>query len=247
MTDVGTAPRRARKGWVAALLAVFHASVAMLYVGRPRRAGVYLLVTVLLPVAAVALARFGLWPAGVPVWSLLVMLVLIGIADAYRIARRSARSFGGPWFTTWRGVAAVMLAVLGLTTGVRTFALEPAWTPSPAMLPTVHRNDQFVVSKLAFRIGQPQRGDVIVIRAPNADVNYLKRLIGLPGDIVVYDGVSKRLTVNGVSAELVTVGDYDSDPTAEIVRETLGNRSHLALLRRDSLGIGGTYSVPDGH
>jgi signal peptidase I len=82
---------------------------------------------------------------------------------------------------------------------------------------------------------------------PGTGVAYVKRVIGLPGDVVVYDRSSKRLTINGKAANVQPLGAYTGNPGADLVREAIGDRSHLQLLMRGRLSAGGTYTVPDGH
>ncbi len=90
----------------------------------------------------------------------------------------------------------VLLAVLLL----RSFVAEPFRIPSGSMLPTLEIGDFILVNKFAYGlrlpvlhtkildIGQPQRGDVVVFRYPeNPKVDYIKRLIGVPGDVVAME------------------------------------------------------------
>jgi hypothetical protein len=58
---------------------------------------------------------------------------------------------------------------------------------------------------------------------------------------------SKRLTINGKAANVQPLGAYTGNPGADLVREAIGDRSHLQLLMRGRLSAGGTYTVPDGH
>lgn len=71
---------------------------------------------------------------------------------------------------------------------------------STSMFPTLHENDYVVVNRLAYKLGQPHRGDIIVFKNPNPDdpnqIPYIKRVIGLPGDQVhIADG---KVYINGV-------------------------------------------------
>ena len=207
----------------------------MLYVGRPMRAGVYLALTLLVSLGAFLLARQGLWPAGLSFTPPLYLLTVVGIVDAIRIAVQHTTTFTGPWFTTWRGIAAVTVALVALLAGYRMFFATYV-TPSGSMLPTLQVNDQFVVSKRAYRDAAPQRGDVVALTVPGLLV--IKRVVGLPGDVVVYDPGSRRLTINGVAAGLENL-----EPN--VVRETIGDRSYL--VQHEGRSRGGRYEVPDGH
>ena len=92
--------------------------------------------------------------------------------------------------------------------------------------------------------GQPERGDVVVFRLPtDTSINYIKRVIGLPGDEVSYE--RQRLTINGVTMDLKANGEvFDNAP---VYVENLDGRIHRTLIhdaghsKRD-----GVYVIPEG-
>lgn len=102
---------------------------------------------------------------------------------------------------------------------LRGFVAEPFRIPSGSMMPTLLVGDFILVNKFAYglrlpvtktkimEVGEPQRGDVVVFRYPkDPSVDYIKRLIGLPGDHISYN--NKELRVNGVPVELADIGEY---------------------------------------
>jgi signal peptidase I len=104
------------------------------------------------------------------------------------------------------------------------------------MLPTLQVGDFIVVNKYTYGlrlpitgtkilpINKPQRGDVMVFKYPhNKDVKYIKRVIGLPGDEILY--INKQLFINGVPALQESMGKAIS--SHHIVREQLDDRQHL--------------------
>ena len=97
-------------------------------------------------------------------------------------------------------------------------------------------------------IGVPERGDVMVFRLPSdTSVNYIKRLVGLPGDTVTYR--NKRLYINDELVVLERDGLYQraGRPAALLAKETLGVTVHQLLLEPRQPGREGTYVVPERH
>lgn len=151
--------------------------------------------------------------------------------------------------------------VLLIVLGIRSFLFEPYRIPSGSMMPTLLTGDFIFVNKFAYglrlpvintriaEIGRPGRGDVIVFRLPSQpSVNYVKRVVGLPGDVVEYDAGNKRITVNGEVVPIELVGSYEEGPDMVLGYEQLGERRHRVLLTRGArLSPEGTYEVPAGH
>jgi signal peptidase I len=111
----------------------------------------------------------------------------------------------------------VFLIVLGL----RSFLVEPFRIPSASMMPTLLIGDFILVNKFSYGIrlpvintkiidiGKPQRGDVVVFRYPeDPSVPYIKRVIGLPGDLVEYNFFTKMLYINKEPITQKIVGRY---------------------------------------
>jgi signal peptidase I len=152
----------------------------------------------------------------------------------------------------------IILAVLVL----RSFVVEPFRIPSGSMLPTLLVGDFILVNKYAYGlrlpvlnnrvvdVGSPQRGDVAVFRYPrDPSIDYIKRVVGLPGDRVGYYG--KRLHVNGEPVPLTENGSSDAvrcgqEPATRFV-EGLGETGHEILVCTRQLSIEGEYVVPAGH
>ena len=139
---------------------------------------------------------------------------------------------------------------------IRSFVFEPFRIPSGSMMPTLLQGDFIFVKKYSYGLrlpvletkivetGSPERGDVIVFRLPSdPSINYIKRVIGLPGDEVVYE--RQRLTINGQAVSLSARTAMHEG--VSIYVEDLDGRVHDILVenpqqsRRD-----GTYRVPEG-
>jgi signal peptidase I len=143
---------------------------------------------------------------------------------------------------------------------IRSFLFEPFRIPSDSMVPTLVTGDFIFVNKFAYglrlpvvntkvvEIGEPQRGDVVVFRLPSdPSVNYVKRVVGLPGDVVEYHPANKRITINGEPVPIEAAGPYKEEPGTVLGWEQLGDHRHRVLHRQGYLSEGGTYEVPAGH
>jgi signal peptidase I len=150
--------------------------------------------------------------------------------------------------------------ILLLVLVLRSFLFEPFRIPSGSMMPTLLEGDFIFVNKFAYglrlpvintkivEIGEPRRGDVVVFKLPSdPSINYIKRVVGLPGDVVTYQQGSKQLSINGESVSLELLGSYEGDAGLRLARESLGEHEHMLLHTRGRLSPGGTYVVPEGH
>ncbi|SRR5581483_4013326 len=155
----------------------------------------------------------------------------------------------------------VILAVFVL----RSFIVEPFRIPSGSMLPSLHVGDFILVNKFSYGIrlpvinkkvidiGEPKRGDVMVFRFPRDEsVNYIKRVVGLPGDRIVYEG--KKVYVNGQLMPQKEIAPYTVQQDGEVqyeaarARERLDGVEHDILLSpRPDYGPTPQIVVPPGH
>lgn len=100
----------------------------------------------------------------------------------------------------WVAVAigALLVALL-----IKAFLLQAFYIPSASMEPTLHEDDRVLVNKLSYRIGDIQRGDIIVFAKPEGaggDIDdFIKRVIGLPGETVSFSGGS--VFIDGLELE----------------------------------------------
>jgi signal peptidase I len=164
----------------------------------------------------------------------------------------------------------VLLAILIL----RSFIYEPFRIPSGSMIPTLYVGDFILVEKFRYslrepvsrteivRISEPQRGDVAVFKYPiEADLDYIKRVIGLPGDRITYQDKTFYVQANcfgdcaDVPAQvirktLLNVGDYQAQRTPlRQYQEQQGDKRYSTLVNpRAVMGDDAyTWDVPAGH
>lgn len=146
---------------------------------------------------------------------------------------------------------------------LRSFLVEPFRIPSGSMMPTLLIGDFILVNKFTYGIrlpvlntkivamGEPQRGDIVVFRFPkDPTVDYIKRVIGLPGDKIGY--YNKQLYVNGKSIGQTSLGTYEgvgqgaSMSGAELLSEDLEGLKHDILIRHGQPTVQGEFTVPEG-
>ena len=156
--------------------------------------------------------------------------------------------------------AAAFLPVLLVVLCIRSFLYEPYRIPSGSMQPTLEIGDFIFVNKFAYglrlpvtnttvvELGRPKRGDVVVFKLPSDPrANFIKRMVGLPGDVIEYRG--KRLHINGEPIEVsepVPLNPASPYSVRKAV-EVLGEASHDIHFMPGRTSREGTFSVPAGH
>ncbi|CDX18988.1 leader peptidase (signal peptidase I) [Mesorhizobium sp. ORS 3324] len=184
------------------------------------------------------------------------------------VAEKSQKKSGGLGETFSVIIQALLLALV-----IRTLLFQPFSIPSGSMRPTLLEGDYLFVTKWSYgysryslpfgpnlfsgRIwgSEPKRGDVVVFKfPPDPSVDYIKRVIGLPGDkIQVKDG---QLFINGAAVPREKVGQIDNpditevDRPVDVYRESLPNGVTYDTLDLTSNSIGDNtreFDVPPGH
>ncbi|TDO96355.1 signal peptidase I [Marinomonas balearica] len=154
--------------------------------------------------------------------------------------------------------------IIAVIFGLRSFVIEPFQIPSGSMLPTLKIGDFILVNKFEYGVrlpvlnttiiptNEPKRGDVVVFKYPNdPSINYIKRLVGLPGDRISYH--NKRLMINGklVDQALLEELPYSFNPNKEPVKlfdENLDGVHHETYNSyRWDKRLEGDWIVPEGH
>jgi signal peptidase I len=164
-----------------------------------------------------------------------------GAADQRtELAEARHRILAQPWWLDWTaGLFPVILAVFVL----RSFLFEPFKIPSGSMIPTLLVGDLILVNKFTYGLrlpvlntrltpgNPPKRGDVMVFRyPPKPTLDYIKRVVGVPGDEVAY--LNKKLTINGQPVAATRLPDYFDRDAMRYFRqfeEQLGEKKHRLL------------------
>lgn len=156
-------------------------------------------------------------------WIVLLIVALTCVRMSLSIAEKRADPPNPHLRTTGEVLESFIIAVVVIFLVVRPFCLQPFYIPSQSMTPTLEQEDRVLVSKLSYLLGEPKRHEVAVFRAPQAatvgemdgeEKDFIKRIVGLPGDIVeVRNGVTY---VNGAPEQEPYVREppnYDMPPT----------------------------------
>lgn len=155
------------------------------------------------------------------------------------------RALQQPWWLDWTaGLFPVIAAVFVL----RSFVFEPFKIPSGSMIPTLVVGDLILVNKFTYGLKLPvlhtqltqgravERGDVVVFRyPPQPSVDYIKRVIGVPGDEVAY--LDKRLSINGQPVPTQAGTDYLDEQSMQYFpqfEEGLGAKNHHIIINPNS-------------
>ncbi len=141
--------------------------------------------------------------------------------------------------------------VLLLVVVLRSFVAEPFRIPSGSMMPTLEVGDFILVNKFAYGVrlpvlrtkildtGEPQRGDVFVFRYPERPwQNYIKRVIGLPGDTIRWQ--ADKLYING---QLISHNEFD----VYTAIDQYGGETPASRLKEDLLGVKHDIILYDTH
>lgn len=175
----------------------------------------------------------------------LILVALVGftgfvyLLDILIFRRRRGKDDPAPaWIEYPVSFFPVLLVVLLL----RSFLVEPFKIPTGSMIPTLLVGDYILVNKFAYGlrlpvlgteiipIGKPKRGDIMVFKYPEKpSINYIKRVVGLPGDTIRYE--NKRLYINDVLVEQTLEAQLPAGkPEFKIYNEQLGEVNHAIMI-----------------
>ena len=163
-----------------------------------------------------------------------------------------------------------LFPVLFFVLALRSFVAEPFRIPSESMMPNLLVGDFILVNKFDYglrlpvanrkflAVGEPHRGDVAVFRYPGRNdgdpdkgTDYIKRIIGLPGDVI--EVADDQVSINGKPVSYKPVGVFVGtgsaldDTGTDIVEDDLPGRKHTVLNQPGSPFAPGTWVVPAGH
>jgi signal peptidase I len=184
----------------------------------------------------------------------------VWLLDKFVLKAKRAEGANEPW---WVEYAKSFFPVIVVVFFIRSFLVEPFKIPSGSMIPTLQVGDFILVNKFTYgirlpivnkkivQLNDPRRGDVMVFRYPeNPSLDYIKRVVGLPGDTVEYR--NKKLSINGVPQPQLPEGEYNYAEQdlnfvhTEKYQETLGDQKHAVIVNpeRPTLFLGSVAEFP---
>lgn len=126
--------------------------------------------------------------------------------------------------SVFKEIVQTAIVSLGIFFFVYVFLVQPHRVKGESMLPTYKDGELLLVEKISYRVYKPSRGDVVVFRAPgDANVDFIKRIVGLPGDTVEVAGGS--IYIN----EKKLTEPYESHGTQGNIELTLGSDEYFVL------------------
>lgn len=109
----------------------------------------------------------------------------------------------------WEWIKALVIA-FGIALIIRYVFFTPIVVDGESMMPTLKNGDRMIVNKIGYKIGEPDRFDIVVFHAPEGK-DYIKRVIGLPGDHIEYK--DDQLYINGEPIDEPYLDEYKSQIT----------------------------------
>ncbi len=121
--------------------------------------------------------------------------------------------------------------VLFVVIPIRTYVAQPFIVRGDSMFPTFHSGDYLIIDQLSYRFGTPQRYDIVIMRWPkDPDIFFIKRVIGLPGETIEFNG--DQVSVSSGASSTPTVVDQSflrSKPRTEYGSHTLGPDEYFVM------------------
>jgi signal peptidase I len=169
-------------------------------------------------------------------------------------------------FVFIRGWVGSLLVALLIATSIKSAIADWYVVPTGSMKPTIVEGDRIFTNKLAYDLkvpyttiriatwDDPVRGDIVVFRSPGDNKRMVKRVIGLPGDVIAMQ--NNQLWINGEPLDYETMDEHQFADTLkghavtrQFYRESLSGRQHPVMVtpQRPAMRSFGRIVVPEGH
>ncbi|MCJ8340245.1 MAG: signal peptidase I [Pseudomonadales bacterium] len=243
------------KTWLACCLALFLQPLAHLYAGSIKWAAGYLLLGL-----AAAIGDIWLQLHSLPLAEyapLRVSFALVSVLHILFILKKYPSNFVRKWYSRWYGLIGLLVLMFSCVVAVKAFFYESFLIPAASMSPGINPGDLLLVEKWGYGhysyLGVPLyktamtkkllRGDLVVFEYPeDSKVNFVKRIVGLPGDEVVLNG--KDLSINGLKLSRYLLF---AEAQRQVFSENLNQRRYKIQLQSNRAGMQASWTVPAGH
>jgi signal peptidase I len=231
--------------WIAATLGLLAQPFGLLYVINLKWAAIYFVVGLLIGVSEFVLDAKNAAP-WLQYFSFNLILMVICAVHAYRIAAYGLVLQIRPWYSKWYGLTAIFLVSASVIFFPRAFLYEPYRFPSGSMFPTIKTGSRLIAKKWGYGnygsfgisvlrtpiTAEILRSDIVVFDFPgNPSIRYVKRIIGIPGDVLEFSG--RRIKING---ELIETSEQS-------IPQTIPGSDHLTYVTLSETLSGNTYIV----
>ena len=228
-----------RKWWIAGLLTLFLSGTGYLYAGHPKRFISYVFIVLSASVVIGLIGfRLDINPQIIlAITFIVVIFQFLTVIDS-SIKAFKQNAFQKKWFNKWWVYlifavilgGAVQLAAYKPFTAIRSFDI-----PSASMSPTLKVGDYLFADPYAYKNKAPTRGDVVILKLPsNPKVDFVERVIGLPGDTVQFK--NGQIFLNGQPLKILKIGKITETPHKQPVTYTI---------QRETLPSGQSYLIYD--
>ena len=240
--------------WIAGFLGFLNPSIGMLYLGRKWLAFLYIIMLL-----TTVITFYTFFISNVESYKGIISfsISLVGLLHCYYLASKT--NIIRPWFSQWYGIILMVILFITPILVTRVFFYQPFSMPSSSMEPTLGKNTIFIVKNrgcgnyLFFgfsllttpkseecRIG---RGDIVVFQYPeDTSILYLKRVVGIGGDIVSYE--NKVLKVN---SETIRNSFIEKRDKKLFLEEKIENNTYQIIHQDYNYSNDGVWKVPKGH
>ena len=256
-TNSASAPRKA---WLAALLSVGATGLGHLYCGRLTKGLILFFISFAFAPVIINVARISsssTFMLMVIIVSLVVMFGAFwyGVIDSALLARRLGADYQLKEYNKWFIYLLFVVVAFGYPTNlsfsIRDHVLQAFRIPSTSMAPSILRGDHVFLNKMAYRMSAPKRGDVVIFIYPDGrHMNYLKRIIGLPGETVEIR--NNEVLINGVPLVYKKIESHQRDNMDmnggnEVMMETIEGQNHQVIVDKDEPENMAPVTVAHGH
>ncbi|MCX6809382.1 MAG: signal peptidase I [Candidatus Berkelbacteria bacterium] len=136
----------------------------------------------------------------------------------------------GSFFLALFDFVKTIVIVVILAFIIRVFIIQPFIVEGQSMEPTFHNNDYLITEKVTYKFRTPERGEIVIFHPPdNTSVNYIKRIIGLPGDTIEIKDGSIFVNSNELTEKYLNSDEQTALSQGNQEKITLGEKEYYVF------------------